>query len=108
MSHRVSPQPRHVVPTRLPKSSYQWKPKKPQPIQVQHVSTSHHNSVNNPIEQCAKSYSTRHAPTRYEKTKWIPKQHIPLSAASQKQDGASTSLSVLSDLSAHVADCCHI
>ena len=67
VSHKESPQLRHVVRTRLPKSSYQWKPKKPQPIQVQHVSTSHHNSVNNPIEQCAKSSSTRHAPTRYQK-----------------------------------------
>ena len=39
-----------------------------------------------------------------KKPNWIPKQHIPLSAASQKQDGASTSLSVLSDLSSDVAD----
>ena len=105
MSHKVSPQPRHVVPTRLPKSSYQWKPKKPQPSQVHHVSTSHHNSANNPIKQCgAKSSPTRHDPTRQGKAKWIPKLHIPLSAASQQQDGASTSLSVLSDLSTNVAD----
>ena len=42
--------------------------------------------------------------TRYEKAKWVPKEHIPLSHDSQTQDVASTSHSAFSDISTQVVD----
>lgn len=87
------------MPTRKPKSSYQWMPKQPQPTLVDHVSTSTHNWMDNHSQQQAE-----YSPTRHEKSKWIPKHHTPLSNDLQTHNVASTSHFVLSDLSTKVAD----